>query len=439
METEHRYQVFISYRREGGEVMAQLLYEALSYRGYDPFYDRESLKSGRFDTKIYRTIDECDDVLVVLPAGALDRCINEGDWLGSEITYAMDRKKPIIPVYMPGFVVPEGEALQRLPERIQEFLLYQGHRMDLGHFNSIMGSLVRMLHARPRSVYYIDDPASGVQAFDRLLQQPAFLEAASRETRVRWIDRLLAARLGPALSEMLLNVIRPYLNDQVNLRTAFDYSIQLDERFRFGVEGCDDSKYRRILERLSYKKQYLAGALPQELWVGFTTDLDELDDTLHDERFFFSENLLIDPPEIRALMALPPEQQRDFLARRMKMQFSINHVRLEPQALEIRESGIFARYQLPPQEDSTVSVRLSFQMPHRRGQSSFLVSINEPTYSPHVVFSNPDDVASVRMVPFLNRAVTAKDARLFDGDCEIALEDEWIMPMSGIMFLIEDA
>ena len=138
-------------------------------------------------------------------------------------------------------------------------------------------------------------------------------------------------------------------------------------------------------------------------------------------------------------MALPPEQQRDFLARRMKMQFSINHVRLEPQALEIRESGIFARYQLPPQEDSTVSVRLSFQMPHRRGQSSFLVSISEPTYSPHVVFSNPDDVASVRMVPFLNRAVTAKDARLFDGDCEIALEDEWIMPMSGIMFLIEDA
>ena len=56
MDDSKPYHIFISYRRDGGDVMARLLYEVFSYKGYRVFYDNESLSSGRFDKKISASI-----------------------------------------------------------------------------------------------------------------------------------------------------------------------------------------------------------------------------------------------------------------------------------------------------------------------------------------------------------------------------------------------
>lgn len=40
--------VFISYRRDGGESYAQLLYNSLIKMGYNVFYDIESMSSGNY-------------------------------------------------------------------------------------------------------------------------------------------------------------------------------------------------------------------------------------------------------------------------------------------------------------------------------------------------------------------------------------------------------
>ena len=112
MDDSKPYHIFISYRRDGGDVMARLLYEVFSYKGYRVFYDNESLSSGRFDKKIYRIIEECQDVLVVLSQGSLDRCRNEGDWFRNEITHAIHKKKAIIPIFTDKFELPaEQERL----------------------------------------------------------------------------------------------------------------------------------------------------------------------------------------------------------------------------------------------------------------------------------------------------------------------------------------
>ena len=50
------YDVFISYRREGGGILARLLYETLRHRKYSVFFDYESLSSGVFGEKILATI-----------------------------------------------------------------------------------------------------------------------------------------------------------------------------------------------------------------------------------------------------------------------------------------------------------------------------------------------------------------------------------------------
>ena len=59
--------IFISYRREGGESLAQLLYIRLTMEGYSVFLDVESLRSGKFNEALHSQIDECDDFLLVLP------------------------------------------------------------------------------------------------------------------------------------------------------------------------------------------------------------------------------------------------------------------------------------------------------------------------------------------------------------------------------------
>ena len=83
------YDVFISYRRSGGEYTAKILRDRLEDMGYRVFFDVESLRSGYFNTKLYSVIDECRDFLLILSPGALDRCANPDDWVRLEVERAL--------------------------------------------------------------------------------------------------------------------------------------------------------------------------------------------------------------------------------------------------------------------------------------------------------------------------------------------------------------
>ena len=75
-----KYDIFISYRRDGGDTLSQLIYDRLTHRGYRVFLDIESLNAGKFNEKLLEVIEECKDIVDVLPPNGLDRCNNEGDW-----------------------------------------------------------------------------------------------------------------------------------------------------------------------------------------------------------------------------------------------------------------------------------------------------------------------------------------------------------------------
>lgn len=115
------YDIFISYRREGGDFLGQLLYERLSHMGYSVFFDVESLRSGKFNEALYKYMDGCTDAIVLLPPNALDRCVNEDDWVRKEISYLIKKQKNIIPVMMRGFVFPS-----ELPKDMRDFDKYNG-------------------------------------------------------------------------------------------------------------------------------------------------------------------------------------------------------------------------------------------------------------------------------------------------------------------------
>ncbi len=135
-----KHDVFVSYRRDGGEALACLISERLKQREFSVFYDVESLRSGKFNEKIFQVIDECTDVIVVLPQNGLDRCSNEGDWVRKEISYAILAKKNIIPIMMRNFEFPAS-----LPEDIDDLRNYNGISANMEYFEASFEKLLSML------------------------------------------------------------------------------------------------------------------------------------------------------------------------------------------------------------------------------------------------------------------------------------------------------
>ena len=134
------YQVFISYRRDGGYETARLVYEHLKQHGINPFFDLEELRSGPFNVRLYKTIEESDNFVLILPPNCLERCKNEGDWLRLEIEHAILHDKNIIPFMMPGFSWPTD-----LPESMAKLPLYNGLQLSREYFEASITKLLTML------------------------------------------------------------------------------------------------------------------------------------------------------------------------------------------------------------------------------------------------------------------------------------------------------
>jgi tetratricopeptide (TPR) repeat protein len=90
-----------------GGILAMALYQQLSNRGIDAFYDVESIRSGQFDTIILGQIEARPYFLLVLSPGSLERCGDESDWLRREIEHAMSTGRTVIPCYTPNFEFDE--------------------------------------------------------------------------------------------------------------------------------------------------------------------------------------------------------------------------------------------------------------------------------------------------------------------------------------------
>lgn len=108
--------------------MAQLLHDRLQDKGYNCFFDLDELNSGKFDKKIIDAIADAPNFILVLSQGALDRCVNEEDWVRKEILMAVELGKNIIPVMYDGFEWPSRSA--DLPHAIKE----------LEYLNCVIGS-----------------------------------------------------------------------------------------------------------------------------------------------------------------------------------------------------------------------------------------------------------------------------------------------------------
>ena len=134
------FDVFISYRRDGGASDARLMYERLSKDGYSVSFDMDTLKNGNFNEELLRRVAECKNFIILLSKGCFDRtlkgCKREDDWMRLELATALYNKKNVIAVMLPGFEFPA-----KLPPDINEIRFKNGPKYDLYYLDSFYDKL----------------------------------------------------------------------------------------------------------------------------------------------------------------------------------------------------------------------------------------------------------------------------------------------------------
>ena len=116
---KQKYDIFISYRRTAYDT-ANLIAEKLRHAGYKVFFDVDTLTGGKFNEQLLKVIQSCKDFVVVLPKDALDRCVDEEDWIRREVLCALENHKNIIPVMLDGFEWPSP-----MPNNMEDLRNYQ--------------------------------------------------------------------------------------------------------------------------------------------------------------------------------------------------------------------------------------------------------------------------------------------------------------------------
>ena len=146
------FQIFISYRRTGGDILAGRIADRLIGQGYTVFYDVESMVSGLFNKQIFSAIESCEDVIVVLPKDALVRCENEDDWVRKEIAYAIKLGKNIIPVMTQDFEFPSV-----LSDDIDAIRNYEGVHVISEFFDALITRICQLMNSKPINKTSVND------------------------------------------------------------------------------------------------------------------------------------------------------------------------------------------------------------------------------------------------------------------------------------------
>lgn len=140
-ERKNRKDSFVSYRRIGGADIARHVADNLKLHQRESFIDTRDMKSGKFDEQLIEAIKESPNFVLILSNGALDRCVEPGDYVRQEIEHAIKYNKNIISVMEPSFKFPS-----ELPDSIKDISKYQCVQYTgIENFNQFMDEFLKML------------------------------------------------------------------------------------------------------------------------------------------------------------------------------------------------------------------------------------------------------------------------------------------------------
>ncbi|MCL2830630.1 MAG: TIR domain-containing protein [Betaproteobacteria bacterium] len=231
------YDVFVSYRRDGGETMAILIHDRLASKGFNVFIDVEGLNSGNFNTKLLQVIESCKDFVLVLSPNALDRCTNEGDWVRNEIAHAIGLNKNIVPIMLRGFQWPE-----HLPEDMADLPMKNGVNANNNeYFDAAIDRLSeKFLLSKPMKLFdkislfakNAVDKTSEVIESARINEKISESRRRLSETKTQFGDMVDVSKLNTRISESR------HRADNIKLKLADHYW----EKYKEGATLDDEAE-----------------------------------------------------------------------------------------------------------------------------------------------------------------------------------------------------
>lgn len=239
--------IFISYRRNPCVEFARTIHFALSKYGIDSFFDYTSCRDGRFNENIFRAIEECDYVFLILMDGALNNITNTDDWVRTELEYAIDKGKPIIPIVQNGH---KRAWPEKMPEKLEQLRFLQISKID--NEELFETSLLEVLKNRTKFRYEEDKYKSDnskkketkvslqqgfIYGFDLLAVVMKYLRKQVSDDEVMMMQYTLVPGISlnfPPISILSANNMLEYLD--ICARTVKPYGVEkIEESVAFGA------------------------------------------------------------------------------------------------------------------------------------------------------------------------------------------------------------
>lgn len=278
------------------------------------------------------------------------------------------------------------------------------------------------------------------QITSTLMGKPEVMNAFEDEQKTTFINTTIEAMVGTESYEMVSAVITPYITNQYNIRTFYKYSIILRDYVDNSLFPSD--KYMKIYENLKYTKKYInSGNITNEFSIAFISQNHELDSALRTQTYIFQENLSIDDTEMQILLKKNDDEKLSFVEKEMQVTVYIDEHKAEIKSLNFSENGINIEFSSKHDNSANIhTIEISFAMPQRKGHSEFFASVNEPTYSPMIQLSYPESTMNVKAFSFLNDGDDSSVEKSIHsiGNYEFCIQNKWIYPMSGVVFIIDD-
>ena len=288
---------------------------------------------------------------------------------------------------------------------------------------------------------------------EAIMAKPETLGSFTQEQRNAFILSTVKASVAdPDCAEMISDQCLTFLSNgnYDAIRLAFDYKFELYENLPSACGFLSSpSDYYYVQEILGYTIRLFCEdsySRNDRIHIGFLFNNKAIDDSFHTlsastefNHCIFRENLDMKPEDIAYLRALPPEAFRDTVNRMIKFDLQIDQEPGELVNIELRETGILFTFGMHIPQRAEHNVRIIFHMPKAYG-TLLQVVISDPTKAPNITVSYPEDKMEVDMYAYLSKGKESSYEIAHEkknGIYDIALNTEWIYPISGLVFFPE--
>lgn len=315
------------------------------------------------------------------------------------------------------------------------------------------------------------------QILDTMMYHPEAMELYENDQKKVFVNAFIGSIVAdPDAADMISNHLKNYLltekdfNERTDLsekdcriRTSFSYSFVLEtertsafEELKAPIEDGTDP-YFYVQESLKYKVKYLApkGNYTDcsEVKIGFIYDNAELDRFLRGNNSSQNNELLknclfresLDIEDVDKEMFFDVSKNQKEITRLVKRMFR-PHLAIDKKKGElvdvkvIPKCGIIVIFNVDHDTNATEhSIDLIFHIP-KKWNTEVEVALVEPTKGPMISLSYNEDAMDVEMYSFLNKGESSayeNTSESENGIYSIELGDEWVFPISGVIFSVK--